>query len=127
MQHAQRLSKLHFSWDKNQCQAYFQAVNLLTVLEPRLRLAGQRQLQRLGLARNALRALAHLAPQLPLLAALDAAGCRLADEAELSRLAELPMLASVCLADTPLSRKPVCSSPYMACWELSLGDVFVHA
>ena len=75
-------------------------------------LAGQRRLQRLGLARNPLRALAHLASQLPALAALDATGCRLADEAELGRLAELHMLASVCLADTPLSRKPVGSVPH---------------
>lgn len=82
--------------------------------------AGQRRLQRLGMARNGLRTLAHLAPQLPALAALDAAGCRLADEAELGRLAELPALASVCLADTPLSRKPVCSPLYMGCWKYQL-------
>ena len=87
----------------------------LTRLNPLMSLAGQRRLQRLGLARNPLRALAHLAPQLPALAALDAAGCRLANEAELGRLTELPALASVCLADTPLSRKPVCSSLYMEC------------
>ena len=83
------------------------------------------------MARNSLRTLAHLAPHLPALAALDVAGCRLADEAELSRLAELPALASVCLADTPLSRKPVCSSVCVGfTWDAGkffLGDVPVNA
>lgn len=106
--------------------APLRAVTLLAVADPWMRLAGQRRLRRLGLARNALRALAHLAPQLPALAALDAAGCRLADEAELGRLAALPALASVCLADTPLSRKPVCA---LIMWEAGglLDDVPVHA
>ncbi|KAK9827738.1 hypothetical protein WJX81_007983 [Elliptochloris bilobata] len=55
--------------------------------------AGQTRLRQLGLARNGLRALAHLAPELPALAALDLAGCRLTDEGELARLAQLPALA----------------------------------
>ena len=57
------------------------------------------------MARNGLRALAHLAPHLPALAALDLAGNRLSDDGELKFLAALPALASISLADTALSRK----------------------
>ncbi len=57
------------------------------------------------MARNGLRALAHLAPHLPALAALDLAGNWLSDDGELKFLAALPALASISLADTALSRK----------------------